>query len=74
MRCRPTLARGRAAPSPPGPKSDQIGPNPVIDAECLLLGVKQKSISGDRMSVHSQKQTQTARNSATALALALHST
>ncbi len=31
-------------------------PNPVIDAECLLLGVKQKSISGDRMSVHSQNR------------------
>ena len=29
-----------SAPSTPGPKSDQIGPNPVIDAECRLLGAK----------------------------------
>ncbi len=49
--------RGRAAPSPPGPKSDQIGPNPVIDAECPLLGAKRKSISGDWMSAYSQEET-----------------
>ncbi len=33
-------ALGCPAPSPPRPKSDQIGPNRVIDAECRLLGDK----------------------------------
>ncbi len=42
-------ALGWPALSPPGPKSDQIGPNPVIDAECLLFGAKRTYLGHDRI-------------------------